>query len=95
MRTARYFCLVAVATTSLLAGCMDRGDVGLGPACESNVVAAERALSHARANRIGKAIDWAKAATLIAAARTQQQFSEFQNCLLKAKKAREILGRYN
>ena len=94
MRMTRYFWLFAVAAASLLAGCMDRADVGLGPACESNLVAAERALSHAKANRIGEAIDWAKAATLIGAARTQQQFSEYQNCYLKAKKAREILRRH-
>jgi hypothetical protein len=35
---------------------------------------AERALAKAKGNSVGKAIDWAKAATLIAAARTQQQF---------------------
>jgi hypothetical protein len=73
---------------------MDPADRGLGPACESNLSAAERALSAAQANNVGKAIDWVKAATLIGAARTQQQFSEYQNCVLKAKKAREILSRH-
>jgi hypothetical protein len=83
-----------VAIVMVLSGCMDAADRGLGPACEANLSAAESALRRAKANRIGKAIDWAKAATLIGAARTQQQFSEYQNCLLKARKAREILSRH-
>ncbi|MDE0795189.1 MAG: hypothetical protein OSB76_06085 [Alphaproteobacteria bacterium] len=37
----------------------------------------------------------AKAATLIAAARTQQQFEEYQNCVIKAKQARKIIARRN
>lgn len=94
MKTACKVSLLTVVMAVLLAGCMDAADRGLGPACESNLLAAERALSRAKANRVGKAIDWAKAATLITAARTQQQFSEYQNCYLKARKAREILSRH-
>lgn len=86
--------LVLTASAMALAACMDRGDIGLGPACESNLAAAERALGQAKANNVGKVVDWTKAATLIGAARTQQQFSEYQNCVLKARKAREILARH-
>ena len=94
MQAIRRIGTFVVVAAALLAGCMDAADRGLGPACESNVSAAESALGRAKANKVGKAIDWAKAATLIAAARTQQQFSEYQNCLLKARKAREILSRH-
>ena len=83
--------LVLIALVAL-PGCMEPGDRGLGPACESALAAAERDLKSAKANSIGSVIDWAKAATLIGAARTQQQFNEFQNCWIKAKKAREILS---
>ncbi len=75
-----------------LSACMEAGDRGRGPACQSGLEAAERALKAAQANSIGKAFDWAKAATLIAAARTQQQFNEFENCVIKARNAREILS---
>ena len=34
-------------------------------------------------------------ATLIAAARTQQKFDEFENCVQKARKARDIIARQN
>ena len=78
-----------------LAACADAGDRGLGPACESALNAAERALSRAKADSVGKVVDWTKAASLIAAAKTQQQFDEYQNCVQKARRAREIIARRN
>jgi hypothetical protein len=84
--------IVVLIVLIALAGCMEPGDRGLGPACESTLSAAERELRAAKSNSIGRAIDWAKAVTLIAAARTQQQFNEYQNCLIKARSAREILA---
>jgi hypothetical protein len=71
---------------------MEPGDRGLGPSCERLLDAAERDLQRAKANSIGSVLDWTKAATLIAAARTQQQFNEFENCVIKARRAREILS---
>ena len=75
-----------------LSACMDAGDRGLGPACQSGLAAAERDLMSAKANSFGSAIDWTRAAALIAAARTQQQFNEYQNCIVKARSAREIIS---
>lgn len=92
--TSRLKFLVLVGM-GVLSGCMDAADRGLGPACEAELVAAEGELREARANSVGRAIDWAKAGGLIAVARAQQQFSEYQNCLLKAEKAREIISRRN
>ncbi len=84
--------ILVIITLITLTGCMDAGDRGLGPACQSNLVAAERDLKSAKANSIGTVINWARAATLIGAARTQQQFNEYQNCVIKAKKARKIIS---
>ncbi len=84
--------ILVIITLITLTGCMDAGDRGLGPARESNLVAAERGLKTAKANSIGTVINWARAAALIGAARTQQQFNEFQNCVIKAKKARKIIS---
>ncbi len=91
MRRANVILVTGIGAL-LLAGCADVGDRGLGPACESRLAAAENELGHAKANSIGKSIDWARAATLIAAARTQQQFDEFQNCVIKADNARKIIA---
>lgn len=87
--------ILVVVIVIILSGCMDVADRGLGPACESTLAAAERELGVAKANNVGRVIDWIKAAGLIAAARTQQQFSEYQNCVLKAEYAREIISRRN
>ena len=95
MRCDALLKIVAVVAVTALAGCADAADRGLGPACEAHLDAAESALARAKANSVGRAIDWTKAAGLIAAARTQQQFSEYQNCVLKAKRAKEIIARRN
>lgn len=95
MHPAQLIKVLPVAALMGLAACADAGDRGLGPACESNLNVAERALAKAKGNSVGKAVDWAKAATLIAAARTQQQFEEYQNCVVKAKQARKIIARRN
>ena len=87
--------VVAFIALIMLAACMESGDRGLQPACEATIFVAERELKAAKANKIGRAIDWAKAATLIAAARTQQQFNEFQSCLIKVRSAQEIIAQRN
>ena len=49
--------ILVIITLITLTGCMDAGDSGLGPACESNLVAAERGLKTAKANSIGTVIN--------------------------------------
>lgn len=83
-----------LVTTAALTGCMDAGDVGMGPACRTALKMAEDALSRAKARNIGGAVAWARAASLIAAAKTQQQFDEYQNCTIKAREASRVLARY-
>ena len=73
--------IMSISAVALLAGCADAGDRGLGPACEANLDKAERALAQAKADNVGRVIDWTKAAGLIAAARSQQQFSEYQEII--------------
>lgn len=91
MRLAKVMLVTGIGAF-LLQGCADAGDRGLGPLCESRLTAAESELGRAKANSVGKSIDWARAATLIAAARAQQQFDEFQNCVIKADSARKIIA---
>jgi len=95
MRAVRLIKIFPVAALIGLTACADAGDRGLGPACASGLNAAERALSKAKANSIGKAADWAAAATLIAAGRAQQQFEEYENCVGKARQAQKILAKRN
>lgn len=85
--------VAAIVGASLVTACTgDRGDVGLGPACRSEVDAGQRELSRAKANGLSDSVAWTKAASLLGAAKVQQQFEEYQNCLLKARQARRYLA---
>ncbi len=76
----------------LLAGCsQDRGDVGLGGQCSAGLDAGYRELNQAEADGFSGALTWSKAASLLGAAKIQQQFEEYQNCVLKVQKARRYL----
>jgi hypothetical protein len=78
--------------TLLLAGCsQDRGDVGLGGQCSAGLDAGYRELNQAEADGFSGAVTWSKAASLLGAAKIQQQFEEYQNCVLKVQKARRYL----
>ncbi len=77
----------------LLAGCsQDRGDVGFGGQCSAGLEAGYRELNQAEADGFSGALTWSKAASLLGAAKIQQQFEEYQNCVIKVRKARRYLG---
>ena len=76
----------------LLAGCsQDRGDVGLGGQCSAGLDAGYRELNQANADGFGGAVKWSKAASLLGAAKVQEQFAEYQNCVIKVRTARRYL----
>lgn len=77
----------------LLAACsQERGDIGLGPTCEAELNAGYRELNRAEADGLSGGVRWSKAASLLGAAKIQQQFEEYQNCTLKARDARRYLS---
>jgi hypothetical protein len=94
MRDADRLKIPVIVLLITLSGCMEAGDYGKGPACASGLASAESALMSAKADSVGTTFDWAKAAALIFAARTQQQFNEYENCLIKARNARRIVSRH-
>jgi len=80
------------AITSVLVGCTgDRADRGLGPSCAAGLDSASSALGKAKAAGLADSVNWGKAASLISAAKIQQQFSEYQNCVIKTQEARRLL----
>lgn len=85
--------LTILLSTALLAACAgDRADRGLGPSCATGLDAANHDLGAAKAAGLAESVNWGKAASLISAAKIQQQFSEYQNCVVKTKEARRLLG---
>ena len=76
----------------ILAGCsQDRGDVGLENQCSAGLDAGYRELNRAEADGFSGALTWSKAASLLSVAKVQEQFEEYQNCVLKVQKARRYL----
>ena len=76
----------------LMAGCsQDRGDVGFRGQCSAGLEAGYRDLNRAEAYGFGGPFKWSKAASLLGAAKIQQQFEEYQNCVLKVRTARRYL----
>lgn len=77
----------------LLSACsQERGDVGMGPACAAGLDAANRDLEQAKVDGLSGSVKWSKAASLLAAAKVQEQFEEYQNCVQKVGKARQYLS---
>jgi hypothetical protein len=77
---------------AILTGCAgDPADKGLGPSCASGLDAASRELGKAKAAGLADTVNWGKAASLISAAKIQQQFSEYQNCVVKTREAQRLL----
>ena len=86
--------LIVALGLLLVAGCsQDRGDQGKRDACKANLDAGYRELNKAEADGFSGTVDWGKAASLLAAAKVQEQFEEWENCMLKAQKARSYLRR--
>ena len=82
----------SLAALLLVAACTgEPAERSLGPACSDGLDRAERELGRAKANGVGDAVRWSKAAGLIAAARVQEGFEEYQNCVIKVRDARAYI----
>lgn len=78
-----------ISLALVAAGCSgEPGEAALGPNCAEGLAAAERELDTARAQGFGESMAWTRAASLIGAARVQQGFGEYENCVIKAREAR-------
>lgn len=92
MKTSPRILLAATAALLLAACSAETGDRGLAGHCQSSIAAAESALSRAKASGLGSSLRWGKAASLIGAAKVQEQFGEYQNCVNKTTRAQQQLG---
>lgn len=91
MKTVSTLATLALAVAALTACAGDPEDRGLGPACASGLKNASSQLNRAKADGLSDSVDWGKAASLISAAKIQQQFSEYKNCVVKTREASRLL----
>lgn len=82
-----WLCLALIGT----ACSGEPGESSLGPACSDGLAVAEQELERARADGFGESVKWTRAGSLIGAARVQEGFGEYQNCVIKVREARALL----
>lgn len=89
---ARVF-FAALTALALVACAGDAADRGLGPSCASGLSTATKELKAAKAAGFSDSLEWSKAASLISAAKIQEQFGEYQNCVQKTRDARRFISK--
>ena len=86
--------LRTVATAGVLslglfvAACSGNKSIAQAKACENGISQAYAELERAKADGFGDAVDITKAGSLLSAAKIQEQFEKYPNCIDKVKRAR-------
>ena len=87
-----------IATVSVLvlfvgaaAGCAGNPNSSEAARCDNGLRVAYRELDFAKANGFGGTVEYSKAAGLLTAAKVQQQFGKYPNCIEKVQRAREYI----
>ena len=91
MRSQWKFAAGAAILLFLQACTGDSADLGLGPACAGGLDAGYNELRQAEVAGFGGSVKWTRAASLLGAARVQETFGEYQNCVIKVRDARRLL----
>ena len=75
----------------LLAGCSGNISSDYALQCADGLKAAEAELEDTKVKGFNSTVAWTKAANLIIAAKVQQQFEKFPNCIDKVQRARSYI----
>jgi gamma-glutamyl:cysteine ligase YbdK (ATP-grasp superfamily) len=81
----------ALSLGILLAGCTGSDPQSQAGACRSGLDTAYAEFNQAKADGLGEAVDMTKAGSLLAAAKVQEQFEEYNNCIEKVNRARHYI----
>ncbi len=84
---------MTIALVLLLAGCAGQPARPLDRECADGLRAAQAELDKAKVDGFGDTVAWTKAASLLSAAKVQQQFEKYPNCVDKVQRARYYLQR--
>ena len=77
----------------IFSGCAAVHNERLREQCSSGLAIANAELSKAKVQGFGGTVAWTKAAALLGAAKIQQQFDKFPNCINKVARARYHIKR--
>jgi hypothetical protein len=83
--------LVASVFSLLMVSCASNPNSSQAMQCNSGLDSAYKELNLAKANGFDGTVNYTKAASLLTAAKVQQQFGKYPNCIDKIKRAREFM----
>ncbi|WP_426417223.1 hypothetical protein [Aestuariirhabdus sp. LZHN29] len=86
--SSRYFALITALSALILSGCAGHGNQQLSSQCASGLDTAYAELDFAQSKGFDGTVAWGKAAGLLTAAKVQQQFEKYPNCIDKVERAR-------
>lgn len=84
---------MAVLASPVIAACAGNPGGVSAQHCSSGLDSAYRELDLAKAEGFGGTVDWAKAASLLAAAKVQYEFEHYPNCVEKVDRAKVYIRR--
>ncbi|WP_373020976.1 hypothetical protein [Thiomicrorhabdus sp.] len=83
--------LVLSLFTFLMVGCASNPNSSLALQCENGLKVAYQELDYAKAKGFDGTVEYTKAAGLLSAAKIQQQFGKYPNCIDKVERARAFI----
>ncbi|WP_237260717.1 hypothetical protein [Thiomicrorhabdus immobilis] len=83
--------LIVSLFTFLMVGCAGTPNTSLAMQCENGLNIAYKELDYAKTNGFDGTVEYTKAASLLGAAKIQQQFGKYPNCIDKVERAREYI----
>ena len=88
-----YIILLLLIFSVVLAGCAGNPNSTVALQCERGLDAGFKELDYAKSKGFAGTVEYTKAASLLSAARVQQEFGKYPNCLEKVKRARAFIRR--
>lgn len=83
--------LISAAFCLSLGACSSMPRMSQAERCSNGLDRAFAELEDAKANGFSGTVSWVKAASLLSAAKVQQQFEKYPNCINKVYRAREYI----
>jgi hypothetical protein len=82
---------VSALLLAATAGCAGNPNSSLADQCENGLKVAYRELDFAKASGFEGTVEYSKAAGLLTAAKVQQEFGKYPNCIDKVQRARAYI----
>lgn len=84
-------CLIILVVPFLLIACAGNPNSSLAAQCERGLSVAYKELDYAKSKGFDGTVDYSKAASLLAAAKIQEEFGKYPNCIDKVNRARQYI----